>query len=88
MHGGTHDASNLALTCHRCNERKGTNLTGRDPHTGKIVRKWPLLDVLDPFKRPGSELCNVGPFLAPPNFFYLGTKSLRDIISSLGRNRC
>ncbi len=38
VHGGTNDPSNLALACHRCNERKGTNLSGRDPQTGKIVR--------------------------------------------------
>ena len=38
VHGGTDDFANLALACHRCNERKGTNLAGRDPQTGKIVR--------------------------------------------------
>jgi len=46
--------------------------------TGKIVQRWPLLKVFDPFERPGGELCHVGPPLAPPNFFYPGTKSLRD----------
>jgi len=37
-HGGTGDAENLALACHQCNLRKGTNLTGRDPDTNEIVR--------------------------------------------------
>jgi hypothetical protein len=31
----------LALACHRCNLRKGPNLTGIDPITGEIV---PLFD--------------------------------------------
>ena len=33
--------SNLALACHRCNLRKGPNLTGIDPITGGIA---PLFD--------------------------------------------
>ncbi len=37
-HGGTDDAENLALACHQCNLRKGTNLTGRDPDTNEIIR--------------------------------------------------
>ena len=37
-HGGTDEAENLALACHQCNLRKGTNLTGRDPDTNEIVR--------------------------------------------------
>lgn len=37
-HGGTDDFENLALACHQCNLRKGTNLTGRDPDTNEIVR--------------------------------------------------
>ena len=41
QHGGTDDHSNLALACHRCNLRKGPNLTGIDPITGEIV---PLFD--------------------------------------------
>ena len=49
-----------------------------DADTGKVVQKWPLLDVFDPFERPGNELCNLGPKIAPPNYFYLGTDSLRD----------
>jgi hypothetical protein len=41
QHGGTDDHSNLALACHRCNLRKGPNLTGIDPLTGAIA---PLFD--------------------------------------------
>jgi 5-methylcytosine-specific restriction endonuclease McrA len=37
QHGGTDDAGNLALACHRCNLRKGPNLTGIDLITGEIV---------------------------------------------------
>ncbi len=35
-HGGTDEAKNLALACHRCNLHKGSNLTGIDPKTGKL----------------------------------------------------
>ena len=38
QHGGSDDADNLALACHRCNLRKGPNLTGIDPETGEIAR--------------------------------------------------
>ena len=37
-HGGTDEVENLALACHQCNLRKGTNLTGRDPDTNEIIR--------------------------------------------------
>jgi hypothetical protein len=37
-HGGTGDFANLALACDRCNVYKGSDLTGVDPQTGKIVR--------------------------------------------------
>jgi len=37
QHGGRDDADNLALACHRCNLRKGPNLTGVDPVTGEVV---------------------------------------------------
>jgi hypothetical protein len=47
-HGGSDDHSNPALACHRCNLRKGPNLTGLDPITGQIVAlfdprrdRWP-----------------------------------------------
>ena len=38
QHDGSDDADNLALACHRCNLRKGPNLTGIDPETGEIAR--------------------------------------------------
>lgn len=38
QHGGTDARSNLALACHHCNLRKGPNLTGIDPVTGRIAR--------------------------------------------------
>jgi len=37
QHGGLDDVGNLALACHRCNLRKGPNLTGIDPATGELV---------------------------------------------------
>ncbi len=38
VHGGTGATSNLALACHHCNEHKGTNLSGVDPETRRVVR--------------------------------------------------
>jgi hypothetical protein len=38
QHAGSDDTSNLAWACQRCNSFKGTNLTGIDPDTGRIVR--------------------------------------------------
>jgi hypothetical protein len=37
QHGGSDDIDNLALACHRCNLRKGPNLTGVDPISGELV---------------------------------------------------
>ena len=37
QHGGSDEADNLALACHRCNLRKGPNLTGIDPENAEIV---------------------------------------------------
>ena len=37
QYGGSDDADNLALACHRCNLHKGTNLTGIDPQTGQLA---------------------------------------------------
>ena len=37
-HGGTDDLANVALACDRCNGHKGSNLTGIDSKTGKIIR--------------------------------------------------
>jgi hypothetical protein len=36
QHGGTDEVENLALACHRCNLRKGPNLTGIDPTTTTV----------------------------------------------------
>jgi len=36
-HGGSDDLGNLALSCQRCNLRKGPNLTGIDPVTSQAT---------------------------------------------------
>lgn len=41
-----------------------------DPDTGAVVRKWPLMDVLDPLARPGSHLVPGGLLRATPLHFY------------------
>jgi hypothetical protein len=38
QHGGPRTVDNLALTCLRCNKRKGPNIAGINPATGEIVR--------------------------------------------------
>ena len=38
QHGGLTDYRNLALSCSRCNHRKGTNLSAIDPRTKTVVR--------------------------------------------------
>lgn len=38
QHGGSDAPHNRCWSCHRCNFRKGPNLSGRDPLTGKVVR--------------------------------------------------
>ena len=38
QHGGTDDEQNLARACVHCNLYKGTNLSGFDAQTGKVVR--------------------------------------------------
>lgn len=37
QHGGSDDAANLALSCPKCNRKKGPNLAGIDPVTGATV---------------------------------------------------
>ncbi len=37
QHGGSNEESNLAWSCHRCNLRKGTNLTARDPDSASVI---------------------------------------------------
>ncbi|GDY21659.1 HNH endonuclease [Verrucomicrobiota bacterium] len=48
QHGGTDTPANLALACHHCNLRKGTNLAGLDPETRVLTRMFhPRLDDWD-----------------------------------------
>src|SRR6266446_2074230 len=45
-HGGPASLDNLAWACPRCNERKGTNLSGVDPDTNRVVQLFnPRRDV-------------------------------------------
>jgi hypothetical protein len=37
QHGGSTDATNLALACHHCNLHKGPNLSGIDPGSGALT---------------------------------------------------
>ena len=37
-HGGSSSPANLAWACPRWNERKGTNLSGVDPDTNRVLR--------------------------------------------------
>jgi hypothetical protein len=37
QHDGSDNDDNLALACHRCNLRKGPNLSGIDPSTAQLV---------------------------------------------------
>ena len=58
QHGGNDSVDNLALACHRCNLRKGPNLTGVDPLTGEITRLFhPRHDQWDQhFQWQGSRI--------------------------------
>jgi len=38
QHGGDNNPQYLALACHYCNQRKGTNLAAIDPKSDKVVR--------------------------------------------------
>jgi len=38
QHHGSETAENLALCCVRCNQYKGPNLAGMDPHTSRLAR--------------------------------------------------
>jgi hypothetical protein len=40
--GGRGDSENLALACYHCNARKGRNLSGLDPESGALVRRFTL----------------------------------------------
>jgi hypothetical protein len=37
QHGGRDESENLALACNFCNFRKGPNIAGIDPETGRLV---------------------------------------------------
>ena len=37
QHRGETEAGNLALSCHHCNLKKGPNLAGLDPKSGKLT---------------------------------------------------
>ncbi len=37
QHSGETTVDNLALACLHCNQRKGPNIAGRNPETGRIV---------------------------------------------------
>ncbi|MBI4658467.1 MAG: HNH endonuclease [Verrucomicrobia bacterium] len=49
QHGGGDELDNLALACPECNRRKGTNLTGVDPDTGKVTQ------LFNPRRHPWEE---------------------------------
>jgi 5-methylcytosine-specific restriction endonuclease McrA len=53
QHGGSSDESNLAWSCHRCNLRKGTTLTARDPDSASVV---PLFNPRTDLWESGFEL--------------------------------
>lgn len=60
QHGGATEADNLALSCMRCNRRKGPNVGSFDPQTGKLT----------PFFNPRQQRWNhhfelVGPLIQP-----------------------
>src|SRR4051794_35077469 len=60
QHGGGDDSDNLALACHRCNLRKGPNLSGIDPQTGQVTRLF-IRGAIDGMiillsKAPGSRV--------------------------------
>ena len=67
QHGGSEELDNLAFACHRCNLRKGPNLTGIDPVTGRLVRlfhprrdQWPTTFASGASASKGSPL-SAGP---------------------------
>ncbi|HXK00748.1 MAG TPA: HNH endonuclease [Verrucomicrobiae bacterium] len=54
QHGGSGDAENLALACHRCNLQKGPNLTGIDPQTAEVARLFTLGRIAGPTISPSK----------------------------------
>ncbi len=63
QHGGSDDFGNLALACHQCNLRKGTNLTGLDHNTGELMRLFnPRTDVWEEhFVAEGARIASRSP---------------------------
>jgi hypothetical protein len=62
-HAGATSPHNLALACGRCNQHKGTDLTGIDPQTHQVTRLFhPRRDVWDDhFRWQGATLVGVTP---------------------------
>jgi len=63
QHGGSDEPVNLALACHRCNGKKGPNLTGIDPVSAVVVALYsPRRDQwADHFRIAGVQLEGVTP---------------------------
>lgn len=63
QHGGSDDSDNLALACHRCNLRKGPNLTGIDASTQQVVPLFhPRRDKWNAhFRRRGLRIVGITP---------------------------
>jgi hypothetical protein len=63
QHGGKTVSENLALSCLRCNKRKGPNIASIDPMIGEIVRLFhPRRDNWnDHFRWNGAELVGLTP---------------------------
>ncbi len=61
QHGGQTVIENLALACLHCNQRKGPNIAGRNPETGKLVPLFhPRLDCWDDhFEWLGADLAGL-----------------------------
>jgi hypothetical protein len=62
-HGGATVPDNLALACGRCNQHKGTDLTGIDRETGQITRLFhPRENVWEEhFRWHGGKLVGMTP---------------------------
>lgn len=58
QHGGMSTEDNVALACPHCNLRKGPNLTGIDPDSGKVCRLFhPRRDIWNEhFRRDGATI--------------------------------
>jgi hypothetical protein len=63
QHGGDDEPPNLALSCSRCNHRKGTNLSSRDPQSGVTVELFhPRLQIWhEHFAIQGARIVGLSP---------------------------